>query len=114
VYVVAIVARRAKRRDRRVNLATLFQWLIPVAGLIAIAFAGYLARDVLRRDTGRMPCARWPARSTRVRWPSFGGSTRRSGCSRWPERWIIGIVIYLVETPDVADVPSLAGIPIAP
>src|SRR4051812_40261060 len=26
---------------------------------------------------------------------------------------IIGIVIYVVETPDVADVPSLAGIPIA-
>ncbi|HEX9737816.1 MAG TPA: sodium-translocating pyrophosphatase [Candidatus Limnocylindria bacterium] len=27
-------------------------WVIPVAGLAAIAFAVYLARDVLRRDTG--------------------------------------------------------------
>ena len=30
------------------DLAALFQLLIPVAGLIAIGFAGYLARDVLR------------------------------------------------------------------
>ena len=30
----------------------LLQWFIPVAGLLAVAFAIYLARDVLSRDTG--------------------------------------------------------------
>jgi len=35
-----------------VELADLIQWIVPVAGLAAIVFAGYLARDVLRRDTG--------------------------------------------------------------
>jgi K(+)-stimulated pyrophosphate-energized sodium pump len=30
----------------------LLQWFVPVAGLIAVAFAIYLARDVLSRDTG--------------------------------------------------------------
>src|SRR5512140_1463430 len=28
------------------------QWFIPVAGLLAVAFAIFLARDVLSRDTG--------------------------------------------------------------
>jgi K(+)-stimulated pyrophosphate-energized sodium pump len=35
-----------------VDLASAIQWIIPIAGLAAVAFAGYLARDVLRRDTG--------------------------------------------------------------
>jgi K(+)-stimulated pyrophosphate-energized sodium pump len=30
----------------------LLQWFIPIAGLLAVAFAIYLARDVLSRDTG--------------------------------------------------------------
>jgi K(+)-stimulated pyrophosphate-energized sodium pump len=30
----------------------LLQWFVPIAGLIAVAFAIYLARDVLSRDTG--------------------------------------------------------------
>ena len=30
----------------------LLQWFVPVAGLLAVAFAIYLARDVLSRDTG--------------------------------------------------------------
>ena len=34
------------------DLATAIQWIIPIAGLTAVAFAGLLARDVLRRDTG--------------------------------------------------------------
>jgi K(+)-stimulated pyrophosphate-energized sodium pump len=31
---------------------SLLQWIIPIAGLAAVAFALYLARDVLGRDTG--------------------------------------------------------------
>ena len=31
---------------------SLLQWFVPVAGLLAVAFAIYLARDVLSRDTG--------------------------------------------------------------
>jgi K(+)-stimulated pyrophosphate-energized sodium pump len=32
--------------------ASLLQWIIPIAGLAAVLFAVYLARDVLSRDTG--------------------------------------------------------------
>jgi len=35
-----------------VDSADAIQWIIPIAGLAAVLFAGYLARDVLRRDTG--------------------------------------------------------------
>jgi K(+)-stimulated pyrophosphate-energized sodium pump len=31
---------------------SLLQWFVPIAGLLAVAFAIYLARDVLSRDTG--------------------------------------------------------------
>src|SRR6188472_4505371 len=33
-------------------MADALLWLIPIAGIIAILFALYLARDVLRRDQG--------------------------------------------------------------
>ena len=32
--------------------ATTHQWIIPVAGIAAVLFALYLARDVLSRDQG--------------------------------------------------------------
>jgi K(+)-stimulated pyrophosphate-energized sodium pump len=34
------------------DTVTLLTWFVPVAGLIAVGFAAYLARDVLSRDTG--------------------------------------------------------------
>src|SRR5215210_1135254 len=34
------------------QLVDLLTYFVPVAGLIAIGFAAYLARDVLSRDTG--------------------------------------------------------------
>src|SRR6476620_3395957 len=34
------------------SIVDLLVWFVPVAGLIAVAFAAYLARDVLSRDTG--------------------------------------------------------------
>ena len=94
-------------------LASALQWIIPIAGLTAVLFAGYLARDVLRRDTGtdamrdvagtiyEGAVAFIRRQYTTIGLLALGGAV------------IIGIVIYLVETPDVADVPSLAGAPIA-
>jgi K(+)-stimulated pyrophosphate-energized sodium pump len=95
------------------DLASVIQWIIPVAGIAAVLFAGYLARNVLRRDTGT-DAMRDVA------------STINEGAVAFIRRQyttiallalvgsvVIGIVIYFVETPQVADVPSLAGVPIA-
>jgi K(+)-stimulated pyrophosphate-energized sodium pump len=94
-------------------LDQLITWVIPIAGLAAVAFALYLAWDVLRRDKG-------PQAMQDV------ADTIREGADAFVRRQyttiatlavvgavLIGIVIYLVETPDVADVPELAGAPIA-
>ena len=95
------------------NAAAAIQWIIPIAGLAAVAFAGYLARNVLRRDTGT-DAMRDVA------------STINEGAVAFIRRQyttiavlavvgsvVIGLVIFFVETKDVADVPSLAGLPIA-
>jgi K(+)-stimulated pyrophosphate-energized sodium pump len=96
-----------------VDLAAVIQWIIPISGIAAILFAGYLARDVLRRDTGTD--AMRDVAST-----IYEGAVafiRRQyttiGVLALVAAVVIGIVIFLVETPDVADVPSLAGSPIA-
>jgi len=96
-----------------VELADLILWIVPLAGLAAVLFAGYLARDVLRRDKG-------PQAMQDV------GDTIREGADAFIKRQyttigllalvaavVIGVVIYVVETPDVADVPELSGLPIA-
>ena len=90
----------------------LITWVIPVAGLAAVLFALYLARDVMSRDTGTPEMV-------------AVGDTIREGADAFVKRQyttigllalvgavLIGIVIGLVETADVADVPSLAGAPI--
>ena len=87
-------------------------WIIPIAGLAAILFALYLARDVLSRDTGTQAMV------------DVAG-TIREGADAFVKRQyttiallalvasvIIGVIIALVEGPAVADVPSLAGVPI--
>src|SRR4051812_24013814 len=87
-------------------------WLVPIAGIAAVLFALYLARDVLGRDKG-------PQAMQDV------GAMIREGADAFVKRQyttiavlavvaavIIGIVIALVESPQVADVPSLAGAPI--
>ncbi len=92
--------------------AELLQLIILPAGLLAVAFALYLARDVLRRDKG-------PQAMQDV------ADTIREGADAFVRRQyttigllalggavVIGLVIGLVETKDVADVPSLAGPPI--
>ena len=87
-------------------------WIIPIAGIIAVLFAMYLARDVLSRDTGTQAMV-------------DVADTIREGADAFVKRQyttiallalvaavIIGVVIALVETPAVADVPSLAGLPL--
>jgi K(+)-stimulated pyrophosphate-energized sodium pump len=90
----------------------LLQLMILPAGLLAVLFAFYLARDVLRRDKG-------PQAMQDV------ADTIREGADAFVRRQyttigvlalvgavVIGLVIGFVETEDVADVPSLAGLPI--
>jgi K(+)-stimulated pyrophosphate-energized sodium pump len=90
----------------------LITWVIPAAGIAAILFALYLARDVMSRDTGTPEME------------AVGGMIRE-GADAFVRRQyttigllalvgavVIGLVIALVETRDVADVPALAGAPI--
>jgi K(+)-stimulated pyrophosphate-energized sodium pump len=92
--------------------ASALQLIVPVAGIVAVLFALYLARDVLSRDKG-------PQAMQDV------GDIIREGADAFVKRQystigilalvgavVIGIVISLVETRDVADVPALAGGPI--
>ena len=92
--------------------ADTLQLIILPAGLIAILFAIYLARDVLSRDTG-----------TEAMQDVAG--TIYEGAVAFIRRqyttififavigvFVIGAVITIVETPEVADVPQLAGLPI--
>ena len=92
--------------------ASQLQLIIPIAGVVAVLFAIYLARDVLSRDKG-------PQAMQDV------GDTIREGADAFVKRQystiallavvgavVIGVVITLVETKDVADVPALAGSPI--
>lgn len=90
----------------------LINWIVPVAGVLAVLFALYLARDVMSRDTGTPEMV-------------AVGDTIREGADAFVKRQyttigmlalvgavVIGLVIGIVETEDVADVPSLAGAPI--
>ncbi len=92
--------------------ADTLQLIVPVAGVAAILFALYLARDVLSRDTGTQAMV-------------DVGDMIREGADAFIKRQyttigilalvgavIIGVVIAVVETEDVADVPALAGTPI--
>ncbi len=93
-------------------MSATLQLLIPIAGVAAVLFALYLARDVLSRDKG-------PQAMQDV------ADTIREGADAFVKRQyttiavlalgaavVIGLVITLVETPDVADVRALAGGPI--
>ncbi len=92
--------------------AKTLQLIILPAGLIAILFALYLARDVLRRDQGTQAMQ------------DVSGTIYEGAVAFIRRQYstiailavvgavVIGIVITLVETPSVADVPTLAGLPI--
>ena len=92
--------------------ASTLQLIILPAGLIAVLFALYLARDVLARDTGT-------PEMQAVAGTIFEGAVafiRRQYTTiailAVVGAVVIGIVITVVETPEVADVPKLAGSPI--
>ena len=92
--------------------ADTLQLIILPAGIIAVLFALYLARDVLARDTGTKEMED-------VAGTIFEGAVafiRRQYTTIFllavVGAFVIGGVITLVETPEVADVPALAGLPI--
>ena len=92
--------------------ADTLQLIILPAGLIAILFAIYLARDVLSRDTGTQAMQD-------VAGTIYEGAVafiRRQYTTIFIFAvigvFVIGAVITIVETPEVADVPQLAGLPI--
>ena len=92
--------------------ASALQLIVLPAGIIAVLFALYLARDVLSRDTGTKEMEA-------VAGTIFEGAVafiRRQyttiGILAIVGAVIIGAVIAIVETADVADVPELAGAPI--
>ncbi len=93
-------------------MADALHWIVPIAGIAAVLFALYLARDVLSRDKG-------PQAMQDV------GDTIREGADAFIRRQystigalalvaavVIGVVIGLVENTSVADVPALAGVKI--
>jgi K(+)-stimulated pyrophosphate-energized sodium pump len=92
--------------------ADTLQLIIPIAGIAAVLFAIYLARDVLSRDTGTKEMQD-------VAGTIFEGAVafiRRQYTTiailAVVGAVLIGVVIAVVETRDVADVPELAGAPI--
>ncbi len=92
--------------------ASALQLIILPAGIIAVLFALFLARDVLSRDTGTKEMED-------VAGTIFEGAVafiRRQYSTiaifGLVGAVVIGVVITLVETPEVADVPKLAGPPI--
>ena len=92
--------------------ASTLQLIILPAGIIAVLFALYLARDVLSRDTGT-------AEMQAVAGTIYEGAVafiKRQyttiGILAVVGSLLIGVLITLVETPEVADVPSMAGLPI--
>ena len=92
--------------------ASALQLIILPAGIVAVLFALYLARDVLSRDQGTEAMQD-------VAGTIFEGAVafiRRQYTTIFAlavvGAVVIGVVISIVETPDVADVPDLAGLPI--
>jgi K(+)-stimulated pyrophosphate-energized sodium pump len=93
--------------------ASALQLIILPAGLIAVLFALYLARDVLSRDTGTPEMQAVAGTILEGAVAFIRRQYTTIGVLALVGAVVIGIVIYLVETREVADVPELAGIPIA-
>jgi K(+)-stimulated pyrophosphate-energized sodium pump len=91
----------------------MIQWIVPIAGLAAVAFAGYLARDVLRRDTGTDAMREVGAMIHEGAVAFIRRQYTTIALLALVAAVVIGTVIFFVETREVADVPDLAGAPIA-
>jgi K(+)-stimulated pyrophosphate-energized sodium pump len=93
-------------------MAEALLWLIPIAGIVAILFALYLARDVLSRDQGTQAMQDVAGTILEGAVAFIRRQYTTIGIIAIFGAVIIGVVITLVETPAVADVPSMAGLPI--
>ena len=67
--------------------------VVLLAGIIAIAFAVWLARDVLAQDRGTKAMQKSPVWFSRAQWRSSSASTARSPCSPLVASVIIGVLI---------------------
>jgi len=93
-------------------MADALLWLIPIAGIVAILFALYLARDVLSRDQGTQAMQDVAGTILEGAVAFIRRQYTTIGIIAVFGAVVIGVVITLVETPAVADVPSMAGLPI--
>src|SRR6187549_3616087 len=93
-------------------MAEALQWLVPIAGIVAILFALYLARDVLSRDQGTQAMQDVAGTILEGAVAFIRRQYTTIGIIAIFGAVVIGVVITLVETPAVADVPSMAGLPI--
>jgi K(+)-stimulated pyrophosphate-energized sodium pump len=93
-------------------MADALLWLIPIAGIVAILFALYLARDVLSRDQGTQAMQDVAGTILEGAVAFIRRQYTTIGIIAIFGAVVIGVVITLVETPAVADVPSMAGLPI--
>jgi K(+)-stimulated pyrophosphate-energized sodium pump len=84
---------------------TLLQWFVPIAGLLAVAFAIYLARDVLSRDTGTKEMMDVSSTINEGAVAFIKRQYTTIGLLALVGAVVIGIVISIFETKDVADTP---------
>src|SRR6188768_2034298 len=99
-------------REVRPTVGSGINLIIPIAGIVAVLFALYLARDVLRRDVGTQAMQ------------DVAGTIYEGAVAFIRRQYttifllavvgsiLIGALIAWVETPEVADVPKMAGLPI--
>ena len=92
--------------------ASALQLIILPAGLIAVLFAIYLARDVLSRDTGTPEMEAVAGTILEGAVAFIRRQYTTIGILALVGSVLIGVLITLIETEDVADVQSLAGAPI--
>lgn len=92
--------------------ASALQLIILPAGIIAVLFAVYLARDVLSRDTGTKEMEAVAAMILEGAVAFIRRQYTTIGILALVGSVVIAVVIAIVETADVADVPELAGAPI--
>ncbi len=82
---------------------SLLQWFIPIAGLLAVGFAIYLARDVLSRDTGTKEMMDVSSTINEGAVAFIKRQYLTIGALAVVGAFVIGAIISLVETQNVAD-----------
>jgi K(+)-stimulated pyrophosphate-energized sodium pump len=87
----------------------LITWVIPIAGLAAVAFALFLAYQVLNADQGTEAMQAIAGTIFEGAVAFIRRQYRTIALLALGGAVVIGLVIGIVETPDVADVPEIAG-----